>query len=102
MAMDPKSPMYKPDVEQLDRQDDTAATRLFCAAVLEYLSENHPEYVDELGAHRHLSEPRDRTCRTNQNGSAGLLLSGWQWEDKLLHHIYLSTSKPSLDTLKKD
>ncbi|KAJ7911244.1 hypothetical protein B0H13DRAFT_1614840 [Mycena leptocephala] len=48
IAMDPKSLMYKRDVEQLDRQDDRTMTRLFCAIVLEYWSENHPEYVGEI------------------------------------------------------
>ncbi|KAJ6522433.1 hypothetical protein DFH09DRAFT_1421922 [Mycena vulgaris] len=48
LAMAPDSPMFRRDVERLDRQDDAAATRLFCAAVLEYLSENHPEYIGEI------------------------------------------------------
>ncbi|KAJ6618077.1 hypothetical protein B0H10DRAFT_2379381 [Mycena sp. CBHHK59/15] len=48
MAMCPDSPLYHRDVQRLDRQDDAAACRLFCAAVLEYLSENHPEYIGEI------------------------------------------------------
>ncbi|KAJ7110581.1 hypothetical protein C8R44DRAFT_934286 [Mycena epipterygia] len=48
MAMRPDSPLYHRDVQRLDRQDDAAACRLFCAAVLEYLSENHPEYIGEI------------------------------------------------------
>ncbi|KAJ6573789.1 hypothetical protein DFH09DRAFT_915806 [Mycena vulgaris] len=48
MAMAPDSPLYHRDVERLDRQDDAAACRLFCAVVLEYLSETHPEYIGEI------------------------------------------------------
>ncbi|KAJ7504710.1 hypothetical protein B0H11DRAFT_1709383 [Mycena galericulata] len=48
MAMSTDSPMYRRDVERLDRQDDSAACRLFCAAVLEYLSENHPDHIGEI------------------------------------------------------
>ncbi|KAJ6608849.1 hypothetical protein B0H10DRAFT_2438833 [Mycena sp. CBHHK59/15] len=48
LAMAPNSPMFRRDVERLDRQDDAAATRLFCATVLEFLSENHPEYIGEI------------------------------------------------------
>ncbi|KAJ7659816.1 hypothetical protein DFH06DRAFT_1326841 [Mycena polygramma] len=48
MAMDPNSPLYHRDVERLDRQDDAAACRLFCAAVLEWLAENHPDYIGEI------------------------------------------------------
>ncbi|KAJ7488492.1 hypothetical protein B0H11DRAFT_2406543, partial [Mycena galericulata] len=48
MAMSADSPMYRRDVERLDRQDDSAACRLFCAAVLEYLSENHPDHIGEI------------------------------------------------------
>jgi hypothetical protein len=48
MAMSPDSPMYERDVNRLDRQDDAAALRLFCAATLAYLSENFPEYIGEI------------------------------------------------------
>ncbi|KAJ6459147.1 hypothetical protein C8R47DRAFT_1028273 [Mycena vitilis] len=48
MAMARNSPMYRRDVLRLDRQDDAAACRLFCAAVLEWLTENHPEHIGEI------------------------------------------------------
>ncbi|KAJ7101505.1 hypothetical protein B0H15DRAFT_769608 [Mycena belliarum] len=48
MALDHNSPMYRRDVLRLDRQDDIAALRLFSAAVLEFLSENHPDYIGEI------------------------------------------------------
>ncbi|KAF7324216.1 hypothetical protein MSAN_02534100 [Mycena sanguinolenta] len=41
-------PLYHRDVVRLDRQDDTSASRLFSAAVLEYLSEKHPDYIGEI------------------------------------------------------
>ncbi|KAJ7433925.1 hypothetical protein B0H11DRAFT_1758325 [Mycena galericulata] len=48
MAMSPDSPLYDRDVRRLDRQDDAAATRLFCAETLAYLSEHFPEYIGEI------------------------------------------------------
>ncbi|KAJ6615754.1 hypothetical protein B0H10DRAFT_2220087 [Mycena sp. CBHHK59/15] len=48
MAMDPTSPLYNRDVNRLDRQDDPAATRLFCAETLAYLTENYPDYIGEI------------------------------------------------------
>ncbi|KAF9779588.1 hypothetical protein BJ322DRAFT_1167867 [Thelephora terrestris] len=39
-------PLYHRDVEKMDRQDDNAATRLFSAATLDFVRENHP---DRLG-----------------------------------------------------
>ena len=45
IAAAPDSPIYKRDVEKLDRQDDNAATRLFSGATLEWLSKNHPEHL---------------------------------------------------------
>ncbi|KAJ7789726.1 hypothetical protein B0H13DRAFT_1450968, partial [Mycena leptocephala] len=48
MAFDPKSPLYKRDVERFKCQDDAAAVRPFCAAVLEYLIENHLDYIGEI------------------------------------------------------
>ncbi|KAJ7661512.1 hypothetical protein DFH06DRAFT_1089007 [Mycena polygramma] len=48
MAMDRNAPVYKRDVERLDRQDDPAATRLFCAETLAFLSQNFPEDVGEI------------------------------------------------------
>ncbi|KAJ3007533.1 hypothetical protein NUW54_g3516 [Trametes sanguinea] len=39
------SPLYNRDIEKIDRQDDNAATRLFSATTLEYLTTNHPERV---------------------------------------------------------
>ena len=38
-------PLYIRDVEQLDRQDDNAAARLFSADTLQYISENHPDWI---------------------------------------------------------
>ncbi|TFK25893.1 hypothetical protein FA15DRAFT_555181, partial [Coprinopsis marcescibilis] len=35
------SPIYKRNVEKLDRQDDNTATRLFSADVLQYLIDHH-------------------------------------------------------------
>ncbi|KAJ6541137.1 hypothetical protein B0H10DRAFT_2392408, partial [Mycena sp. CBHHK59/15] len=46
--MDPTSPLYNRDVNRLDRQDDPAATRLFCAETLAYLTENYPDYIGEI------------------------------------------------------
>ncbi|KAI0664773.1 hypothetical protein C8Q70DRAFT_904467 [Cubamyces menziesii] len=37
------SPLFNRDIEKLDRQDDNAATRLFSATTLEYLTQKHPE-----------------------------------------------------------
>ena len=39
------TPLYQRDVNKVDRQDDNAATRLFSAGVLQYLSDHHPEYT---------------------------------------------------------
>jgi hypothetical protein len=36
------TPLYQRDVNKVDRQDDNAATRLFSAGVLQYLSDHHP------------------------------------------------------------
>ena len=41
----PESPLYRRDVEKMDRQDDNAATRLFSAATLNFLTERHPDRV---------------------------------------------------------
>ncbi|EIW74508.1 hypothetical protein CONPUDRAFT_159809 [Coniophora puteana RWD-64-598 SS2] len=41
-------PLYRNDVERLDRQDDRAATRLFCANTLEYII-NDSEMKGRLG-----------------------------------------------------
>ncbi|KAF4621775.1 hypothetical protein D9613_012143 [Agrocybe pediades] len=41
------SPLFKRDVNKLDRQDDNAAARLFSAEVLQYLADN-PEFVGEI------------------------------------------------------
>lgn len=48
MAFESGSPLYHRDVEKLDRQDDNAATRLFSADVLKYLSDHHPDHVGEI------------------------------------------------------
>ena len=42
----PGSPLYHRDVEKLDRQDDNAATRLFSATALEFVTNHFP---DRLG-----------------------------------------------------
>ena len=39
------TPLYQRDVNKVDRQDDNAATRLFSAGVLQYISDHHPEYI---------------------------------------------------------
>lgn len=48
LAMESGTPLFQRDVEKLDRQDDNAATRLFSADVLQFLSEKHPEYIGEI------------------------------------------------------
>ena len=42
------SPLYRRDVEKLDRQDDNAASRLFSADTLSYLTNHHPDRVGEI------------------------------------------------------
>ena len=37
------SPLYRRDVEKMDRQDNNAATRLFSAATLNFIKEHHPD-----------------------------------------------------------
>ena len=39
---DPPGPIYRRDVEKMDRQDDNAATRLFTAETLDFITKNHP------------------------------------------------------------
>ena len=41
------SPLYRRDVEKLDRQDDNAASRLFSADTLSYLTSHYPDRVGE-------------------------------------------------------
>jgi len=41
------SPLYRRDVEKLDRQDDNAASRLFSADTLSYLASHYPDRVGE-------------------------------------------------------
>lgn len=48
IAMEDGSPLYKRDVDKLDRQDDNAASRLFSSHVLQYLADHHPHYVGEI------------------------------------------------------
>jgi hypothetical protein len=48
MAFETGSPLYRRDVDKLDRQDDNAASRLFSADVLQYLSDHHPDQVGEI------------------------------------------------------
>lgn len=43
VAFEDGSPLYHRDVEKLDRQDDLAASRLFSAPTLQYLTDRHPE-----------------------------------------------------------
>ncbi|KAF6745910.1 hypothetical protein DFP72DRAFT_778941, partial [Ephemerocybe angulata] len=47
IAYEEGSPLYQRDVDKVDRQDDSAATRLFSADVLEYITKNHPDYLGE-------------------------------------------------------
>lgn len=42
------SPLYRRDVEKLDRQDDNAASRLFSANTLSYLASHYPDRVGEI------------------------------------------------------
>ena len=42
---EPNSPLYRRDVEKVDRQDDNAATRLFSAATLDFISKNHSDRI---------------------------------------------------------
>ena len=51
MAVSGTSPIFIRDIDKLDRQDDNAATRLFCANTLEWLQIHHPE---ELGLSMYL------------------------------------------------
>jgi hypothetical protein len=46
MALATNSPIYRRDVDGLDRQDDLTAIRLFSAAVLQFLSDHH--HVGEI------------------------------------------------------
>jgi hypothetical protein len=48
MAMEDGTPLYKRDVDKLDRQDDNAASRLFSSHVLQYLADHHPDYIGEI------------------------------------------------------
>lgn len=48
IATEDGTPLYKRDVEKLDRQDDNAAARLFSADVLQFLTDNHPDYAGEI------------------------------------------------------
>jgi hypothetical protein len=47
MAFDDSSPLYHRDVEKMDRQDDNAATRLFSATALEFLTKTHPDRIGQ-------------------------------------------------------
>lgn len=51
IAFSDGSPLFHRDVEKLDRQDDNAATRLFCADTLEWVNDHHP---NELGLSMYL------------------------------------------------
>lgn len=39
------SPLYRRDVEKMDRQDDNAATRLFAAKTLRFIRKHHPDDI---------------------------------------------------------
>ena len=43
LAASKTGPLYNRDVEKLDRQDDNAATRLFCAETLAWLTKHHDD-----------------------------------------------------------
>lgn len=43
IAFEDHSPLYHRDVEKLDRQDDNAATRLFSASTIQYISNHHSD-----------------------------------------------------------
>ncbi|KAF8606345.1 hypothetical protein BDV93DRAFT_489093 [Ceratobasidium sp. AG-I] len=45
IAFDQTSTLYHRDVEKLDRQDDHAASRLFCAATLDFVMAHRPKYL---------------------------------------------------------
>ncbi|KIJ91177.1 hypothetical protein K443DRAFT_115413 [Laccaria amethystina LaAM-08-1] len=46
IAFSSDSPLFRQDVEKVDRQDDNAATRLFSANVLEWLKEHNPDHLE--------------------------------------------------------
>ena len=48
LAFSNGSPLYHRDVEKLDRQDDNAASRLFSADTLSYLTNHYPDRVGEI------------------------------------------------------
>lgn len=48
LAFSNGSPLYRRDVEKLDRQDDNAATRLFSADTLLYLTNHYPDRTGEM------------------------------------------------------
>ena len=45
MSQTDDSPIYRRDVEKVDRQDDNAATRLFSGDTLQWLTDHRPEYL---------------------------------------------------------
>ena len=48
LAFSNGSPLYRRDVEKLDRQDDNATSRLFSADTLSYLTNHYPHRVGEI------------------------------------------------------
>lgn len=48
LAFSAGSPLYRRDVEKLDRQDDNAASRLFSADTLSYLTNHYPHQTGEI------------------------------------------------------
>ena len=48
LAFSNGSPLYHRDVEKLDRQDDNAASRLFSADTLSYLTNHYPNNTGEI------------------------------------------------------
>ena len=56
----PGSPLYHQDVEKLDCQDDNAATRLFSAAALDFVTKQYPTRLGLVGC---ISICHGRGCR---------------------------------------
>ena len=48
VATEVGTPLFRRDVFKLDRQDDNAATRLFSAETLDFITTGHPEYAAEI------------------------------------------------------
>lgn len=48
LAFEPDAPLYRRDVEKVDRQDDNAATRLFSSVHLDFILQKQPTYIGLL------------------------------------------------------